>query len=46
VNRLYNGGAKFGRGGHARITDRWAPYRSGASWYLWREIDGNDQTWV
>ena len=27
------------------ITARWAPFRSVASWYLWRMVDGDSATW-
>ncbi len=27
-------------------TARWAPYRSVASWYLWRLTDGNNNSWA
>jgi DNA-3-methyladenine glycosylase II len=23
-----------------KVSERWKPYRSVASWYLWRHIDG------
>lgn len=29
-----------------KITAPWAPYRSVASWYLWRQIDATVQTWA
>jgi hypothetical protein len=45
VNRLYNGGAKFGRGGHARHHRSLGTVSFGRD-LVWREIDGNDQTWV
>ncbi len=29
-----------------KLTAQWAPYRSVACWYLWREIDGDVGTWT
>lgn len=46
VDRLYNGGRKLSDAKTLKITQPWAPYRSVASWYLWRLIDGDDQTWA
>lgn len=46
VDRLYNGDKKLSDEKTLRITRQWAPYRSVASWYLWRMIDGDSQTWV
>lgn len=45
VDRLYNGGAKLDEDATRAITERWAPYRSVASWYLWRTIDGDAANW-
>jgi DNA-3-methyladenine glycosylase II len=46
VNALYNGGAKLDEAATRRITDRWAPWRSAASWYLWRLTDAEDSVWA
>ena len=46
VNKLYNQGAKLDEAATLEIVARWAPYRSVASWYLWRLIDGDIQTWT
>lgn len=46
VDRLYGQGRKLGDRRTLQITARWAPYRSVASWYLWREVDAENQTWV
>ena len=45
VDRLYNKGEKLDEEATAAITARWVPYRSVASWYLWRLIDGAEQNW-
>ena len=41
VNRLFNNGAKFDERATLEIVERWTPYRSVASWYLWRVTDGD-----
>lgn len=46
VNTLYNGGVKLDEAATAGITDRWAPWRSVASWYLWRLTDAEDSVWA
>ena len=46
VNKLYNQGAKLDEAATQEIVARWAPYRSVASWYLWRLVDGEIQTWT
>lgn len=43
INQLYNKGKPLDDDETLAITDRWAPYRSVASWYLWRFIDGDIQ---
>ena len=43
INKLYNDGDALDEEETLAITDRWAPYRSVASWYLWRVIDGDIQ---
>ncbi len=44
INKLYNNGEALDEEETLAITDRWAPYRSVASWYLWRMIDGDIQS--
>lgn len=46
VNRLFNGGVRLDEPATRQIVERWAPYRSVASWYLWRLTDGEVQTWT
>lgn len=46
VNALYNDGGKLNEVDTAAITDRWAPWRSVASWYLWRLTDAEDSVWA
>jgi DNA-3-methyladenine glycosylase II len=46
VNALYNDGVKLDEAATARITGRWAPWRSVASWYLWRLTDAEDSVWA
>ena len=45
INRLYAGGAKLDARATRAITERWAPWRSIACWYLWRLTDGDDGAW-
>lgn len=45
VNRLYHGGEKLDDAATLRIAARWSPWRSVASWYLWRLTDATDQVW-
>ncbi len=45
VNALYAKGEKLDEAATRAITDRWAPYRSCASWYLWRLTDAADSYW-
>jgi DNA-3-methyladenine glycosylase II len=45
INRLYADGEKLDEAATRVITDRWAPYRSCASWYLWRLTDAADSYW-
>lgn len=45
LNRLYNGGQALSEEGVRQISETWAPYRSVASWYLWRVVDGDVQAW-
>lgn len=46
VNRLYNGGAKLDEAATLEVVAPWGPYRSIASWYLWRLTDGDIATWT
>ncbi|MFP5358428.1 MAG: DNA-3-methyladenine glycosylase family protein [Gammaproteobacteria bacterium] len=46
LQRLYNKGKTLDDAPTLALTARWAPYRSVASWYLWRLTDGDVQTWV
>jgi DNA-3-methyladenine glycosylase II len=39
VNRLYNNGDKLDDEATLAVAARWAPYRSIASWYLWRAME-------
>lgn len=45
INRLYNDGHRMEDEATDRVTQRWAPFRSVASWYLWRLIDGDSWIW-
>lgn len=46
VNKLYNEGVKLDETATGDVVARWAPYRSVASWYLWRLVDGDIATWT
>lgn len=46
VNKLYNGGAKLDEAATLDVVERWGPYRSVASWHLWRLTDGDVGTWA
>lgn len=46
VNRLYNDGQRMEAGATDMIVRRWVPYRSVASWYLWRLVDGDSWIWT
>ena len=46
VNRLYAKGRKLGERRTLAITKAWAPYRSVASWYLWRLGDEEPSNWA
>ena len=39
VNRLYGNGAALGKDEISKIAEKWKPYRSIASLYLWRSLD-------
>ena len=45
VESLYRKGKPISELGLKRITNRWRPVRSVASWYLWRHVDPETQTW-
>lgn len=45
VNRLYNNGDKLDEPATLEIVERWMPYRSVASWYLWRVTDADLNAW-
>jgi DNA-3-methyladenine glycosylase II len=40
VDQLYGSGTRLDDAATLAITQKWAPYRSVASWYLWRLTDG------
>ncbi|MES0873770.1 DNA-3-methyladenine glycosylase family protein [Sinimarinibacterium thermocellulolyticum] len=46
VDQLYGKGRKLSDRRTLSITRQWAPYRSVASWYLWRHADPVTQTWA
>ena len=46
VNRLYGNGRKLSDRRTVAITRPWAPYRSVASWYLWRLGDEEPGNWA
>lgn len=46
VNRLYGNGRKLSGRRTLAITRAWAPYRSVASWYLWRLGNEEPQNWA
>ena len=46
VNRLYAKGRKLSDRRTLQITRPWAPYRSVASWYLWRLADEEPANWA
>lgn len=43
LDRLY--GKPHDEAAARRRTAKWAPYRSVASWYLWRMVDANEGNW-
>ncbi len=45
VNQLYGSGRALSDTRTLKITRVWAPYRTVASWYLWRHVDPITQTW-
>jgi DNA-3-methyladenine glycosylase II len=46
VDRLYGKGRRLGDRRTLQITRPWAPYRSVASWYLWRLGDEEPANWA
>ncbi|WP_020649666.1 DNA-3-methyladenine glycosylase family protein [Solimonas variicoloris] len=46
VAMLYNRGRPLSDARTLKITRRWAPYRTIASWYLWRVADPVNEIWV
>jgi len=46
VNLLYNKGKPLSEARTLKITRTWAPYRTIASWYLWRVADPVNEIWV
>ena len=46
VDRLYNKGRPLSDKRTLKLTAAWAPYRSVASWYLWRAADGETAVWA
>lgn len=45
INQLYGKGRKLSDARTMKITQVWTPYRSVASWYLWRSIEGENPNW-
>ncbi len=45
VNQCYGKGRKLSDRKTAAIAKTWAPYRTVASWYLWRSIEGENTVW-
>ena len=39
VERHYNGGERLDRASLGEIGEAWAPFRTVATWYLWRSLD-------
>ena len=39
MNKLYNQGRSLEKDAIIKISKRWAPWRTVATWYLWRSID-------
>lgn len=46
VNRLYGNGRRLSDHRTLAVTAAWAPYRSVASWYLWRLGDEEPANWA
>lgn len=45
VNRIYNKGKKLSDRKTLAIAKIWSPWRSVASWYLWRAMEGPNANW-
>lgn len=45
IGALYAGGQPLDDAATQALSARWSPYRSVASWYLWRAADGNVGSW-
>ena len=39
IEKIYNSGEKMDKSEIIELTDKWAPWRTIATWYLWRSID-------
>src|SRR5262249_6036913 len=39
VDLHYTGGKRLKNKEYLKLAERWAPYRSVATWYLWRALD-------
>ena len=39
INLHYNGGEKLDEAATLKLAQPWAPYRTVATWYLWRSLD-------
>lgn len=39
IEKLYNGGKKMERKAMQKLAEKWRPYRTVATWYLWRSLD-------
>ncbi len=39
IERHYNAGERMSRGAYLDIAAKWKPYRSVATWFLWRSLD-------
>jgi len=46
LSQLHNDGEPLDDDAILTLTARWAPYRSVASWYLWRAADGAVEAWA
>lgn len=46
INLVYNDGRKLNDTRTLKLARTWAPYRSVASWYLWRVADGDLTSWA
>ena len=39
IERHYNKGAKMPLPEMKKLSEKWVPYRTVATWYLWRSLD-------